>query len=155
MADETNCPSVTFVYLVWTLIRTERGGRYNLSYPSTTVDILDRDEEARAMAIRRIWHGWTTPENADEYRTLLHDEILPGIEAKEIPGYRGIELLRRDHGDEVEFITMMTFDSIQSVIDFQGEDYQRAYVPASAQKVLKRWDQVSQHYEVVETRSYA
>ena len=107
------------------------------------------------MAIRRIWHGWTTSDKADEYQNLLRDEIFLSIEAKNIPGYRGIELLRRDHNDEVEFITMMTFDSIQSVIDFQGEDYQRAYVPASAQKVLKRWDQVSQHYEVVENRSYA
>jgi len=106
------------------------------------------------MAIRRIWHGWTVPENADEYENLLRNEIFPSIEAKDIPGYRGIELLRRDHRDEVEFITVMTFDSIQSVIDFQGEDYQRSYVPASAQKVLKRWDQVSNHYEVIETRSY-
>ena len=106
------------------------------------------------MAIRRIWHGWTIPQNADEYKNLLRNEIFLSIEAKNIPGYRGIELLRRDHGDEVEFITVMTFDSIQSVIDFQGEDYQRSYVPASAQRVLKRWDQVSDHYEVIETRSY-
>ena len=106
------------------------------------------------MATKRIWHGWTTPENADEYQDLLRNEIFRSIEAKNIPGYRGIELLRRDHGDEVEFITVMTFDSIQSVIDFQGEDYQRSYVPASAQRVLKRWDQVSGHYEVIETRSY-
>ena len=88
------------------------------------------------MAIRRIWHGWTIPENADEYKNLLRDEIFPSIEAKNIAGYRGIELLRRDHSDEVEFITILTFDSIESVIAFQGEDYQRAYVPASAQKVL-------------------
>ena len=106
------------------------------------------------MAIKRIWHGWTTPENADKYRTLLHDHVFPGIEAKEIPGYLGIELLRREHEDEVEFITIMTFESIQNVIDFQGEDYTRCYVPDEAQKVLKRWDRVSSHYETVESRVY-
>lgn len=106
------------------------------------------------MAIKRIWHGWTTPENADKYRMLLHDQVFPGIEAKNIPGYLGIELLRREHDDEVEFITIMIFESIQNVIDFQGEDYTRCYVPDEAQKVLKRWDQVSSHYETVESRAY-
>ncbi len=106
------------------------------------------------MAIKRIWHGWTNPENAERYETLLRDEVFPGIEAKNIPGYSGIELLRLDRGDEVEFIAIMTFDSIQNVIDFQGEDYRRCYVPDAAQKVLERWDEVSDHYEVRETRAY-
>lgn len=107
------------------------------------------------MAIKRIWHGWTTPENADIYRHLLHDQVFPGIEAKNIPGYLGIELLRRDHDDEVEFITIMTFASLQNVIDFQGEDYTRCYVPEAARAVLKRWDQHSSHYEAIESRNYA
>ncbi len=101
------------------------------------------------MPIKRIWHGWTTPANADVYQNLLYTEIFPGIVAKNIPGYRDIELLRRNHGDEVEFVTIMTFDALQNVIDFQGEDYEQAYVPAAAQEVLKRWDQISAHYEVV------
>ena len=106
------------------------------------------------MAIKRIWHGWTTRENADAYQRLLLDEIFPGIEAKRIPGYSSIELLRRERGDEIEFVTIMTFDSIQNVIDFQGADYEQAYVPPAARAVLKRWDEVSAHYEVLETRSY-
>jgi len=106
------------------------------------------------LAIKRIWHGWTTPENADRYQKLLHDEIFPGIEAKKIPGYLSIELLRRRLSEEVEFITIMTFQTLQNVIDFQGEDYARCYVPDAAQKVLKRWDQVSSHYEAIEMRRY-
>ncbi len=104
------------------------------------------------MAIKRIWHGWTTRDNADVYQELLKAEIFPGIEAMEIPGYRGIELLRRDLGDEVEFVTMMTFDSIASVIAFQGEDYERAHVPAAAQRVLSRWDPRSIHFEIEAVR---
>jgi antibiotic biosynthesis monooxygenase (ABM) superfamily enzyme len=106
------------------------------------------------MAIKRIWHGWTTRDNADSYQSLLHSEVLPGIEAKKIPGYRDITVLRQEQGDEVEFVTIMTFDSIQNVIDFQGEDYRRCYVPDAAQEVLRRWDQTSEHYEVVEFRKY-
>lgn len=104
--------------------------------------------------ILRIWHGWTTPENADAYENLLKTEVFPGIAAKNIPGYRRIELLRRDAGDEVEFITMMRFDSLQAVKDFVGKDYEQSYVPEKARAVLARYDQRSQHYELRETLEY-
>ena len=65
------------------------------------------------MPIKRIWHGWTTPKNADLYQDLSHHEVFPGIESKEIEGYRSVELLRLDQKEEVEFVTIMTFDSIE------------------------------------------
>lgn len=106
------------------------------------------------MAIKRIWHGWTTPGNAQLYERLLRETVFPGIEAKNIPGYTGIELLRSEHENEVEFITVMTFESLDCVIAFQGEDYARAYVPDEAQAVLSRWDEYSSHYEVRGVRRY-
>lgn len=81
------------------------------------------------------------------YYQLLNDHVLPGIEAKNIPGYLSVEVLRRNHESEVEFVTILTFESLQNVIDFQGEDYTRCYVPDAAQKVLKRWDEFASHYE--------
>jgi antibiotic biosynthesis monooxygenase (ABM) superfamily enzyme len=104
--------------------------------------------------ILRVWHGYTAPENADAYETLLKSEILDGIERKQIPGFRGIELFRRPLGDEVEFVTMMRFDGIENVKAFTGEDYEAAYVPDAARKVLKRFDERSQHYDLREARSY-
>jgi heme-degrading monooxygenase HmoA len=104
------------------------------------------------VAIKRVWHGWTTPENADAYLEILTTVVIPGIEAKGIRGYRNIEILRRNHADEVEFVTVMAFESLQSVINFQGDDYERAYVPDVAQAVLKRWDLRSAHYDVLEER---
>ena len=68
-------------------------------------------------------------------KRLLDAEIFPGIENKKIPGYRSIELYRRTVGDEVEFTTVMSFDSIDNVIAFQGQDYEAAYVPSAARKV--------------------
>ena len=87
--------------------------------------------------------------NAEAYWTVLSGTVIPGIEAKSIQGFRGVEVLRHDHADEVEFVTIMTFDSLQSVIDFQGEDYARAYVPDVAQAVLSRWDTRCAHYEIL------
>ncbi len=105
------------------------------------------------MAIKRVWHGWTTPQNADTYWKVLRDSVIPGIEKRKIPGYRSFEVLRLDHDAEVEFVTQITFDSLESVIRFQGEDYARAYVPEEAQTVLSRWDPVCRHYSVLDLRS--
>lgn len=104
--------------------------------------------------ICRIWHGWTTHENATEYEQLFRDEVLPEIAEKEVDGYRSIQLLRRSHDEEVEFITIMSFDCWDAVKEFAGEDYEHSYVPAKVKNVLKRYDGHSQHYEVREDRKY-
>ena len=98
--------------------------------------------------ISRVWHGWTTPANADAYESLLKTEIFQGIQGRQIAGYRGIHLLRRDLGDEVEFVTIMWFESIEAVRTFAGEDYEAAVVPPKARAVLSRFDARSQHCEV-------
>lgn len=106
------------------------------------------------MKIKRIWHGWTTPQNADQYQELLHKVIFPSIEAKNLSGFRRIELLRRDLEEEVEFVTIITFESLKDVIDFQGKEYEKSYVPEEAKKVLKRWNEMADHFQAVETRNY-
>ena len=103
--------------------------------------------------IARIWHGWTTKQNADAYEALLRTEIFGGIGARAIPGYRGIELLRRDVADEVEFVTVMRFDSLDAVRTFAGEDHEAAVVPPEARRILARFDRRSAHYEVIESRA--
>ena len=108
--------------------------------------------------ITRVWHGWTTPANADAYEQLLRAEIFTGILARAIPGFRGIQLLRRDPPlrkapAEVEFVTIMRFESLDAVRAFAGEDYEVAVVPPKAQALLARYDDRSSHYEVREERS--
>jgi heme-degrading monooxygenase HmoA len=102
--------------------------------------------------ICRIWHGWTTPGNADAYESLLRSEVFVAIEGREIPGYKGIQLLRRGAGAEVAFVTLMWFDSLDTVREFSGDDYAVAVVPAAARALLSRFDQRSCHFEVVEDR---
>lgn len=99
--------------------------------------------------IARLWRGWTTPENADAYERVVSTEVLPSIAARELPGYHGAHLLRREDGDEVEFATIMHFDSLENVIAFVGDDYETAYVPSRAREVLSRFDERSAHFEVV------
>ncbi|MFQ5680296.1 MAG: antibiotic biosynthesis monooxygenase [Gemmatimonadota bacterium] len=105
--------------------------------------------------IERVWHGWTGPENADAYERLLLEEVFPGIAAKNVEGYRGIRLLRRDLPEgQVEFVTIMTFDSLAAVHAFAGEDYEAAYVPPKARSLLARFDERSSHFELRERLVY-
>lgn len=105
--------------------------------------------------ICRIWHGWTSEANADAYEQLLRSEIFQGIAARKIPGFRGIELLRRPVADAVEFVTLMWFDSIDAVRAFAGADYEVAVVPAAARALLQRFDARSAHFEVRQPRGAA
>jgi antibiotic biosynthesis monooxygenase (ABM) superfamily enzyme len=101
--------------------------------------------------IMRYWRGWTTPANAAAYEQIVSTEVLPGIAARDLDGYRGSYLLRRDVGDEVEFATIMQFDSIAAVRAFAGEDSEAAYVPPRARAVLTRFDERSAHYHALLT----
>jgi hypothetical protein len=98
--------------------------------------------------ICRVWHGWTTRANADAYERLLREEVFRGIAGRAIAGYQGIELLRRASGDEVEFVTMMWFESLDAVRTFAGTEYEQAVVPAAARALLSRYEERSTHYEV-------
>jgi len=103
-------------------------------------------------AICRLWRGWTTPENADSYERVVRGEVIPEIVARQIPGFRHIDLMRRDCGDKVEFQTLMWFDSLDSIKTFMGEDYAASHVPPQAQAVLKRYDERATHFEVIDRR---
>lgn len=100
--------------------------------------------------IVRIWHGWTTPENAESYQTLLEGTIAPGIMAREIPGILGLDVLRRELEDhqETEFITVMIFEDWTAVHAFAGPEPAKSVVPPRARELLSRFDDHSQHYEM-------
>ena len=99
--------------------------------------------------ISRIWHGWTTHDKAAAYRSLLETEILPGIAGRQISGYKGAHLLRQDLEDEVEFVTILWFESLEALKDFAGEDYEVAVVPTRARALLSRFEDRSRHYQTL------
>jgi antibiotic biosynthesis monooxygenase (ABM) superfamily enzyme len=101
--------------------------------------------------IARLWHGWTAPENADAYAEFLRTKMFPSIHR--VPGYLGADLLRREDGDEVAFVTITRFESLESVRAFAGEHYEQAVVEPEARALLSRFDERSEHYEVVIDRS--
>lgn len=102
--------------------------------------------------ICRLWRGWTTRQNADAYERIVRGQVIPGIEAWRIPGFRQIDLMKRDLGEEFEFQTMMWFDSLDSIKALVGEDHSVSHVRDAARAVLERFDERAAHYEVIDRR---
>lgn len=99
--------------------------------------------------IARMWHGWTKPENADAYENLLRNEMFPRM--RRIEGFEGAYLLRRASGDEVEFVTITHFTSLDAVRRFAGDAYETAVIHPQAAGLLSRHDPESVHYEIAIT----
>ena len=97
--------------------------------------------------IARIWRGWTKQADAKAYEKMLRNEIFPSIAARNIKGYRGAELFIRDDGDEVEFVTLLRFDSMDAVREFAGADESKPVIFPKAEALITRMER-AQHYRV-------
>jgi antibiotic biosynthesis monooxygenase (ABM) superfamily enzyme len=98
--------------------------------------------------IARIWHGWTKSADAKTDEDLLRDEIFPGIVRRKIKGYFGADLFIREDCDEVEFVTLLRFDSMDAVKEFTGADESKPVIYPKAERLLTRMDEQSRHYRV-------
>jgi hypothetical protein len=71
-----------------------------------------------------------------------------GIRRSHIPGFIDIQMLRRPHNSEVEFVTTMRLENREGIKSFAGEDYEACVVPPAARRLLSRFDERSQHYDI-------
>ena len=94
--------------------------------------------------ITRLWRGWTTPDNADAYEQFLLSEMFPAMRG--VPGFRNADVLRRHEGDEIAFVTLTRFDSLEAIREFAGEDYETAVIEPTARALLAHHDERAQHY---------
>ena len=100
--------------------------------------------------ITRMWRGWTAAANADAYERFLLDDLFPAM--RDIAGFRGADVLRRPEDDEVAFVTLTRFESLEAVRAFAGEDYDVPVLEPQALALLARYDQRAEHFE---TASFA
>jgi antibiotic biosynthesis monooxygenase (ABM) superfamily enzyme len=101
--------------------------------------------------IARIWYGWTSRENADKYERMLREEVLLEIAKRSIPGYKGAEIfIREGENDEMEFITLLRFETLDGVKIFAGKNYETPVIPPECKKLLKRHSEKSRHYRIVQ-----
>ncbi len=97
--------------------------------------------------IARVWHGWTSERNAEAYERHFRTTVLADL--RRLDGFEGAQLLRRQDGQEVEFVAITYFESIEAVRGFAGSDYGVAVIADEARRVLSRYDRRAEHYTVV------
>lgn len=99
--------------------------------------------------IARVWRGFAKPEHADAYESMLKPELLPGL--AKVAGYKGSYLLRRAAGDQVEFVTIILWESLDAVRAVAGPDFEKAVIPEERRQYLSRYDERASHYDVAAT----
>jgi antibiotic biosynthesis monooxygenase (ABM) superfamily enzyme len=95
--------------------------------------------------ITRLWRGWTTVDNADAYEQFLLGELFPSM--REIPGFRGGDILRRLEHDEAAFITLTRFDTVAAIQAFAGDDYETPVLEPQALALLARYERRALHFD--------
>ena len=98
--------------------------------------------------IIRIWKGWTTLENASIYEDMLINEVFPTVKKNGVTGLEKVSISTKEVNDEMEFFLVLQFDSLKSVKKFAGKNYEMAYIPDNAKRVLKRYDKKAEHYKL-------
>ena len=101
----------------------------------------------KKQKIIRTWKGWTTKENASIYEDMLVNEVFPALKKKGVEGLEKVSISTQEIKNEVEFFLILQFDCLDSVKTFAGEDYEIAYIPENARRVLIRYEKTANHYE--------
>ena len=102
----------------------------------------------KAHKIIRTWKGYTTKENAPIYEDMLINEVFPTVKKNGVDGLEKVSISTQEKEDETEFFLVLQFKSLDDVKKFAGENYQQAYIPENARKVLSRYDKTAEHYEL-------
>ena len=98
--------------------------------------------------IIRTWKGWTTPENAPVYENMLINEVFPEVKKKGVNGLEKVSISTSEKENEVEFFLVLHFDSLDSVKAFAGDNYETAYIPDNAKRVLSRYNGKGNHFKL-------
>ncbi len=96
--------------------------------------------------IARMWKGWTSKDNADNYERFVSDVIFPGL--KKINGYLGGYIFRKNGETECEFVITNLFESLEAVKEFAGKNYETAVIEPEARRLLSKAEPLATHYEV-------
>jgi heme-degrading monooxygenase HmoA len=71
-------------------------------------------------------------------------------ELRQIPGFVGAQLSRRQLDDKIEFLVLTRWQSTDAIRGFAGTDVEKAVVEPGAVAALVEFDTTVRHYEALE-----
>lgn len=95
--------------------------------------------------ITRIWHGKTIANKADTYLEYVQKTGLKDYLAT--PGNISAKILRRIDGDICHFYTITEWKDIESIINFAGNDYEKAKYYPEDKGYLLEFEEAVNHYD--------
>ena len=97
--------------------------------------------------IARIWRGWTSSADADEYLEYIERTGMAAYRAT--AGNLGAWVLRRPDGDRTEFVTLSFWESLDAVKAFAGEDVAEAVFYPEDDRFLVARETSVRHFEAL------
>jgi len=94
----------------------------------------------------RIWRGAVRRQDGDAYAQYMEKTGL--AEYRDTPGNLSATMLRRDLEERTEFVMYTTWESMDAVKAFAGEDPERAVFYPEDDRFLIERDLTVAHYDV-------
>lgn len=100
---------------------------------------------AAGTVVAREWKGRAAPARADEY----HRYLLGGVaKLRSVPGSLGVQVMRRDEADAVEFTVISYWESREAIKAYAGQDIGKPHhLPKDREMLLELPTRVL-HYDV-------
>ena len=98
--------------------------------------------------ISRQWRGLAKESHAQAYVEHLRRDTFPTL--AKISGFIGASILRRSVPDGIEFLVVTEWTSLDAIRAFAGTNAEQAVVPPAVHDMMRDYDRVVRHYEVVE-----
>lgn len=96
----------------------------------------------------REWRGRAKQTEAVKYPEYFRNVVIR--ELREAPGFQGGYLSRREVGDQVEFLVLTRWKSMDAIREFTGSAAEHAVIDPGAMATLVAYDHSVRHYEVLE-----
>jgi heme-degrading monooxygenase HmoA len=96
----------------------------------------------------REWRGRARQTEAAKYPEYFRREVISQL--RRAPGFQGAFLSKREIGDQVEYLVLTRWKSMEAIREYTGAVTEHAVIDPGAMATLTEYDHTVRHYEVLE-----
>jgi hypothetical protein len=104
--------------------------------------------QSRHFVIIRAWRGHAAKSSPEAYPKHFRLKVVP--ELREVPGFLGAHLCQRNLNENIEFLVLTKWQSMDAIRAFGGDNVGNAVVEPGAVAALVDFDDRVRHYETIE-----